>query len=200
MSTIEGLSGHIWPIHPKPLTDELLTSWMVRIARAYGVRADWFWDFVWPHPELQVWAYLDRRAPKNLLTLLALRTATLDARVQQTTLTAFECIHAVPRFTTTLNFCRECLREDAEPYFRRCWQLPSFSFCTHHRALLYWRCPNCLEVLRPELLPPDTPSLAHCHHCRHDIRAAGRSGLKPRRPISEIAEFQERLWGILSRC
>ena len=34
MAIPEHLSGTIWPIHPKPLPDELLTSWMVRIARA----------------------------------------------------------------------------------------------------------------------------------------------------------------------
>jgi TniQ len=36
VALLEGLSGEFWPIRPKPYDDELLSSWIVRLARAYG--------------------------------------------------------------------------------------------------------------------------------------------------------------------
>jgi hypothetical protein len=38
MSRPAGLSGVLWPIHPKPLEDEQLSSWMIRLARAYEIK------------------------------------------------------------------------------------------------------------------------------------------------------------------
>ncbi len=43
MPTPSGLSGTLWPIHPQLFPNELLLSWMVRIARAHGCKPTLFW-------------------------------------------------------------------------------------------------------------------------------------------------------------
>ena len=37
-----GLSGRLWPAHVKPQQDELLSSWLVRLAMAHGVKLHTF--------------------------------------------------------------------------------------------------------------------------------------------------------------
>lgn len=40
------LSGEIWPAHPHPLPDEILSSWTLRVAAANGVRLQPLLDVV----------------------------------------------------------------------------------------------------------------------------------------------------------
>lgn len=198
MATPEGLSGTIWPIHTKPLPDELLTSWMIRLAWAYGIRPVWFWNLVWPRPELPVYGRLNHNPPPDLLRLLADKTATSLERVQRTTLKTFTAIRGVPFFSSALYFCPECLQEDAEPYFRRCWQLPCFSFCGRHSLQLCGRCSNCREELRPEWLhPAGTHSMTQCHHCGADVRSQIDSAWRAVKPVSAVEHLQRRLRHIL---
>ena len=78
------LSGRVWPIDPYPLPDELLSSRMVRIARAYGVQPYSFWrqlagisqfraldEHVSPH----VFEVLDRGTGINPLQIRAMTLA-----------------------------------------------------------------------------------------------------------------------------
>ena len=59
-----GLSGTLWPAHPKPLPDELLSSWMVRIAGQHGLKLHTFASAVWPG--ISIWNRdIDRSGPKK---------------------------------------------------------------------------------------------------------------------------------------
>jgi len=69
----QGPAGHLWPIHPKPFDDELLSSWMVRIARAYRVRSTSFWI----HEAGRIdFRKVDLTAEPRLLQLIGARTGT----------------------------------------------------------------------------------------------------------------------------
>lgn len=78
-----------WPLHPPPLEDECLSSWIVRLAAAYHVDVTTFC-----HDALALNAShlsaLDRQPPPALLTRLAHATACAPARVISTTLRRYE--------------------------------------------------------------------------------------------------------------
>lgn len=42
------LTGSVWPVHLKPQVDELLSSWLTRLALAHGQTVASFTNLVWP--------------------------------------------------------------------------------------------------------------------------------------------------------
>ncbi|MFA6699120.1 MAG: TniQ family protein [Thiomicrospira sp.] len=158
------LSGKLWPVHPHPYPDELLSSWLVRIAHGNGEKVQSFC-----HHEFgidrQIWNRdIDRQASGWLLTILSERTATPIECVKQTTLKRYEGVlfdHYMPsgvekwvmplkiyhrtRKSHGLQFCPECLKEDLEPYFRTNWRLALHTFCPKHNVMMHDRCPCCGE-------------------------------------------------------
>src|SRR5215467_9687570 len=72
--------GPLWPIHLKPYDDELLSSWLVRLSRAYGVTPHRFCTSGWRHPAF--WNRdIDKGIYDDVLQVLADKTATPPARV-----------------------------------------------------------------------------------------------------------------------
>src|SRR2546422_2920246 len=168
-----GLSGHLWPIHLHPQADELLSSWLTRLRLAYGLAPRAFWPSLSSIPRRGA-RDIDRRAPAALLALLAQRTATSLPRVFATTLTAYErhlrelCTptnaphwlfvnalqsqhHGLP----ALQYCPQCLRRDAQPYFRRRWRLSLVTLCLIHHCHLLDRCPGGHVPIFPVRLPAE---------------------------------------------
>ncbi len=115
MARPEELSGQVWPIHLKPLDDELLSCWMVRLARAYGVKPVWFWNRVWKRDAV-AYRFVDRSAPVELLLLLSAGTGTRYERVVQTTLQPLADVRSIPAAVPSLRYCPECLAADPVPY------------------------------------------------------------------------------------
>lgn len=198
------LSGNLWPAHPKPLPDELLSSWIVRIARANGLKLQTFCDRVFGK-ERQLWNRdIDRSAPGWLLASLANHTGTLPDAARRTTLDVY-CgrlfhenkpsgqlrwilsigIYHRTRRRFGLQFCPQCLAEDAEPYFRTRWRVAVLTFCPWHQLHLHDRCPTCgapitfhrRELGRPRVTDPGPLSL--CHSCNYDLRDAKSSPFIP---------------------
>ena len=131
MAGPESLSGEIWPIHLKPLEDELLSSWMVRLARAYGVKPVSFWNRVWK-PDAVAYRFVDRSAPVELMLLLSSGTGTCCERVVQTTLQPLAGVRSIPAAVGVLRYCPACLAADPVPYFRRQWQMGFLLLCPVH--------------------------------------------------------------------
>lgn len=194
---MSGLSGRLWPAHPKPLPDELLSSWLVRIARANGLKLQTFCVQVFGQ-ERQLWNRdIDRLAPAWLLRSLAERTRTPLRRVVDTTLLRYQgtlydrwratgqlrwilctgVYHRKRRAFGTL-YCPRCLTDDAEPYFRTSWRVAVLCHCARHGVELLDRCPRCGEPLafhRRELGKPqsvDSGQMNGCHACGADLRDA----------------------------
>jgi hypothetical protein len=148
------LSGELWPVHIKPKEDELLSSWLVRLAMAQGLKLHTFCSITWPLK--QIWNRdIDRSASAELLETLSKKTATPVERVRATTLAAYESalyeehkslgpaawitpIGVYHRIHTKcgLQFCLLCLAEDEEPYYRRKWRLAFMVACEKHHVLL----------------------------------------------------------------
>ena len=198
------LSGNLWPAHPKPLPDELLTSWIVRLARANGLKLQTFCDRVFGK-EHQLWNRdIDRSAPTWLLASLARHTGTPIGTIRRMTLDIYRGrlyrqrsptgqlrwilsagIYHRTRRRFGIQFCPQCLAEDQEPYFRTRWRVAVLTFCPKHNLCLHDRCPACnapIAYHRRELGQPkiiDTGPLCLCHTCDFDLRNADRRPFSP---------------------
>lgn len=191
------LSGNLWPAHPKPMPDELLSSWIVRIAQANGLKLQTFCDRAFGN-EHQLWNRdIDRLAPPWLLSTLARRTGTSLPAIRRTTLDCYigrlyrrkqqagqlrwilpVGVYHRTRIRHGMQFCPQCLLEDAQPYFRTVWRVAALTYCAKHQLRLYDRCPACdapvayhrRELGRPAATDPGPLSL--CHACSFDLRNA----------------------------
>jgi hypothetical protein len=180
------LSGTLFPYHPKPRPDELLSSWIVRTALGHGQRPHGFCSAVWP--STNVWTRdVDSLVPPVLLAGMARRTATPLERAEQTTLASLEGelfefhfpngrtkwilrggIYHRLRRNPWLQYCPHCLAEDEEPYYRRSWRLAFVATCSKHSVVLNDRCPMC----ESPLMPYRAKEIHLCHACQFDLRNA----------------------------
>ena len=190
-----GFSGKLWPIHLKPKGDELLSSWLVRLAAAHGLRVQSFCHAVLPQRRLW-WQDTDLINDQEMLQALTEGTNTPLDRALDTTLTTYEGrifsertrngiytwilplgVQGYREQMFGLQFCPWCLAGDAEPYFRRCWRLSFNVLCPEHRSMLMDHCLNCGASIklhkkisateRHNALPIE---ITQCHHCLHDLR------------------------------
>lgn len=193
------LSGRLWPVHFKPLPDELLSCWIVRIAHGHGLKAQTFCNQIFGNQQ-QVWNRdIDRLAPRWLIDEMSLRTGTRLTVVLNTTLRAYEgflyrkfrlsgalqWILALKMYHRKreghgLQFCSACLAEDAIPYFRKHWRVAYNTVCARHHKMLRDRCPNCgvaIAVHRLDVGKADVVKislLSYCHECGFDLRNASQ--------------------------
>ena len=155
------LSGALWPVRPKPLADEILSSWLVRVAAGHGMKLESFVAAVWPCRS--IWNRdIDRLGPEEVITEMALRTGTDPERARATALVSlesvvFEQLHlggetslvlpiGIYHRTRTLygqQCCLQCLADGPITYYRRAWRLAFITVCTTHAVALVDRCPRC---------------------------------------------------------
>lgn len=202
------MSGRLWPAHPKPEEDELLSSWLVRLARANGLKLHTFCDIAWPHKA--IWNRdIDKSADEEIITVLADKTATPLDRAYRTILQAYEgrlyekhnssgntkwilpvgIYHRI-RHRYGTQFCPRCLADDLEPYFRRRWRLAFVSVCEIHRNMLVDRCPICVSPIIYHRCGLDLKTIALCSACGHDLRKCEISYADH---IEDVVEFQKYL-------
>ncbi len=198
---MKGFTSPLWPIRYKPLPDELLSSWLVRLAHGHGLKVQTFCNLIFGN-RLQVWNRdIDRLGPDWLVTELSARTGTPLEVAYGTTLRAYQGLlypqfklSGVLQWILTLNmyhrkhegfglqYCPLCLREDPEPYFRKSWRVAFNTVCVKHRCMLRDRCPKCgasVAFHRRDMGRTDAAvmeSLAGCHQCGFDL---GDSGAEP---------------------
>ena len=191
----------LWPVHPHPLPDELLSSWMIRLARGNGFKVHNFYAEFFGR-ERQIWNRdIDHYAPAWLTESLAARTGTTLERVRLTTLRAFESFAferfnevGVTRWVLPLGvfhrtrrahgqqFCPLCLASDSEPYLRRTWRLALVVICTRHGVLLQDRCPDCASPVTPHRSDItargglfEKTTMLRCSKCRTRLDAATKT-------------------------
>lgn len=189
------LSGELWPAHPKPLPDELLSSWLMRTAHANGLRLQTFCNLIFGGRR-QVWNRdIDRLGPTWVVGTMAACTGTPWHIAYGTTLRTFEGV-LFRRFRTSgvlqwiqtlqlyhrkrqgygLQVCPRCLREGEQPYYRRIWRVSFNTVCPLHQRMLLDRCPACgagiafhrTDIGRDQL--HNLPRLMReCHQCGLDL-------------------------------
>jgi hypothetical protein len=151
------------PYRPKPQPDELLSSWLIRLANAYRMVFSEFLDLL----GLQMFiptSDLDRVAPQALITAVAELTGSeselIDAMLLHRRLKVLNSTNVdinsrawpwsipigVSRLFGRINgfqICPLCLLQGNAPYFT--WQscVSLYCSCTKHGVMLIDRCPNC---------------------------------------------------------
>ena len=187
----------LWPLHRKPLPDELLSSWLVRLATAQALKVHSFCVANWPRRA--IWSRdIDKSADAEIVDVLAERTATPRPRVEATCLAAYEGvlyeshnpvgntrwilpvgIYHRTRRARGLQYCPACLEEDPVPYFRRAWRLACFTVCVRHDLPLRDGCPGCgapIQFFRGDMAHRSkafADPVTKCHTCGVDLRSAG---------------------------
>jgi len=187
----------LWPIRYKPLPDELLSSWLVRLAHGHGLKVQTLCNLTFG-AQRQIWNRdIDRLAQPWLRNELSVRTGASAASIFHTTLQSYEGI-LYRRFRTAgalpwilvqqmyhrkrnghgLQFCPTCLAEDSVPYFRKHWRIALVTVCVKHHTMLLDRCPGCgtaIAIHRVDMTKADMgvpPDLCFCHSCELDLRFA----------------------------
>lgn len=174
-----------WPVIVPPQPDELLSSWLHRLAYANGIPPRAFARVLGLNPGM--WsAALDVRLPDDIANLLSGKTGISLTRLSAMMLLRdlpnklLLPLRSGPRYerSTWLQFCSQCLTADAQPYFRRRWRLASRISCTKHGCRLRDRCPYCRSRVaafdQTELVPQH-----HCAVCGYDLRYAPSLRITP---------------------
>lgn len=207
----------LWPVRYKPQRDELLSSWLVRLAHGMNLKAQTLCNLEFGS-QRQIWNRdIDRLGPAWLVETLSQRTGTPPAVAWQTTLRGYEGI-LFNRFKASgvlpwvlqlklyhrtfrgrgLMYCPGCLAEDEVCYFRRAWRLAMNTVCLRHRSMLMDGCPACnvgVAFSRADLGHPglyEFEGLQICHSCGFDLRQAMPA--KPSCLDVEAAEWLNDLW------
>jgi hypothetical protein len=173
------------PFAPKPLPNELFSSWMLRIADANFVSLqELIVGFQSRHPEVPCprsldWGFSNEflnavarfcRAPIGTLRSLDLRTRLPNA--QQVLLlrlrdTSEEC-RRCRKERTGYAFCPMCIVQQRYVHARWEWAFPALLYCHVHKSPLRHGCPMCGE---DDPLPFGVladPSI-HCWRCGADL-------------------------------
>lgn len=157
----------IWPAHPRPLPDELLSSWLVRLAHANGYKTQSFYAFYLGRHAVLWNRDVDRSLPTTVIEELGPRAAISPTHLEAMSLRTFnghvyeDCevkrncswllalgIKHRLRRQGGLQFCSACLSADAKPYFRRTWRMAWATVCVRHGLVLKDRCPTCREPVQ----------------------------------------------------
>jgi|TARA_R110002012_G_scaffold319095_1_gene538732 hypothetical protein len=174
------MKGALWlPVAPRPNRDELLSSWMTRVAGCYGLEGATLTAFlagqgrafrqvndIAPDPfHLRLWARASRVDPARLSRL------SLTSRYPDRLSTWFLERAGVP-------VCLGCFDADhatgRDCYMRADWRLAEHVVCPTHGEMLHDRCPACRGHLRISCRVRNGLQRPFCSRC--DVQLTGRVG------------------------
>jgi hypothetical protein len=209
----------LWPAHPKPLPEELLTSWFVRVAEANGIKLETLSWMLFGYGNSPWHRDVDRQPPPWFLDIVCTRTGLGREDAERATLDTYRGrLYPKPRSSSLLRwvlpiisvgasrhgfgvqFCPECLARDAVPYYRKQWRLAPYTYCPDHGCVLYDACPACgtpVAFFRHDFGREisETKGIAYCWKCEFDFRMADRVAVTfPTEEVREI--FRGMLWSL----
>lgn len=196
---------HRWPRFPRPREDELLSSWIARLAIANGVKASTVvkqTSLLINGGTLRSIDYIQR---ESLLDCAAALVGVTAAKLWKTTLTEYLLHLSVidtkrhqnllllglaqckkERFF--LQYCPLCLQDS--PHFRRLWRLSCIVACPIHRVALHDRCFSCgapINVFGNDEKDKRIPyqgEICICWNCGFDLRESSTNSV-----TEEMASF-----------
>ena len=173
-----------WPVSVDPLADELLSSWLHRLALANGIAPRSFAG-VFGLDERMWSPRLDLQLPRHVAGVLADETSVPQGAISAMMISGCSMAtlllplrdSAHRNRSTWMQYCPQCLAADEVSYFRRQWRLASRVSCFVHGCGLRDRCPACYAGIaafdQSELLPQHI-----CVRCGFDLRAAPKASVK----------------------
>lgn len=194
---------------PGPYADELLTSWLARVAVHSGCEPLVLTGAVWPG--WRIWTVdSDRQLSAEHAQVAAIWFKLPVEVVCATTLSAvarqlYGSVDSVRPLwpwilaqgnrnrlrRAGLPFCPKCLADDAQPYYRLEWRLAWVVGCERHGVRLLDRCDRCHAICEPHRSTAATADLAHCVECGFDLRRS-----RCERACDLALDFQRRANGI----
>lgn len=159
------------PIHPQPLPDEWVGSWLHRVAQGNALPLLRLLPLLGVDPSKERLSPAEMRRVRNATGLSSEALTKLrpppDLLPRSSVVTPFLGISA-------LQVCPGCLRSDPEPYFRREWLRLRTIACPRHGGPLRDTCPHCRSALRlvasPTLRKKLTDASASHHRPTTDLR------------------------------
>ena len=203
-------SQNLWPIRPKPKHDELLSSWICRIAAENQMQTSALCGAVFPG-ERFTFREIDRTFDVATMETLAQGTGVSVDRIWEASLLSdsgyvfdFRPVGTTEWILPTasvdgesgngLSYCPLCLAED--PYYRRSWRFAFNPACPEHRVFLRHNCPDCGKPYNyyygvTERMVGASPIIS-CRWCGADLRKApsARGELEL---IDEVLKIQNHL-------
>ena len=196
-----------------PCPEELISSWLVRLARANALRFQELISLISDRRGQLLWHDLDTALPAQSIEAIARLTARqfdqvavlqMAERLRALSLgeqaSAFRWL--LQRGARTgrptlpwVQFCTTCLAEDEQPYLRQEWRLAFVVACNTHGCPLRDRCPYCGDEFSFHLIDRNRPALTEaspvsiCPFCRRDVRLADSMPAASK----ELLEFQAKL-------
>lgn len=203
------LSSKKFLVHPKPQKNELLSSWLVRVALAHQTMP---WSFMNMHfPEYQniifsrdvdIWtpdSFIDKLAWKSGFTTENIFTMTLRSYdgylLERVRLNGpnFFISPIIPRKRRNLGYgqkyCPLCLQEDFA-YFRKEWRLSFYTVCLEHKIHLLDRCQNCgLPVTAYKFKREQ--GFVQCYSCGWHLSLAGNLTIVSDEDIARVSRLMK---------
>ncbi|NNG71919.1 hypothetical protein HLI18_18680 [Rhizobium laguerreae] len=174
-----------WPVFVRPQPGELLSSWTHRLAFANGIAPRPFGRVLGFGPGM--WSSsLDMNFQSDAVNILSTHTGISLPELFTMSLKGSPLKRLLlplrddgrRRGSAWLQFCPQCLADDAHPYFRRQWRLATRISCSHHQCGLRDRCPACRSRIavfnQVELVPQH-----FCVTCGFDLRQASKVSVSP---------------------
>lgn len=168
------VAADLFPLRPRLLPDELLSSWLVRLAGANRMKVHHLMQLLTGRMRGSHWGIdIDRTFTDDFLARLAVKTATPLDRIHEATVpevalrvagthqpnsnTAWVLplrIAGQKRKGFGMQYCPLCLKVTKRPYFRRSWRIAFYTECERHHVLMEDRCRTCdapVQFFRSEL-------------------------------------------------
>ncbi len=206
-------NNRLLPLHSHPREDELLSSWIIRLAYIHGIKVETFVTLIFGYRR-PIWNRdIDRAAPTDVLQRLAEITGTPFEQVKKMPLKHFEGV-VFEKFHTNafvpwllpvgiyhrkrrrngLQFCPLCLGSDPIPYYRRRWRLGFVTTCIKHKVVLMDSCGKCGAVVAPfrydmqsRGIFPEPKDIVRCYNCFEPLSTS-----VPEKATEEIVSLQSK--------
>lgn len=182
-----GLPGNVWPWHPRPFHDELLSSYLMRLAHGYQITPHYLARRLVGHRA--IWNRdLDKLAPPELLQAISKKLSlsyeevndmslrSLSGRVlskfspngNSKHILSLKVYHRL-RKRPGLQYCPQCLAAKNRIYFRRSWRLAFITVCTTHKRILRDCCPTCGSPVNIHRQQNLELNISHCYQCNESL-------------------------------
>ncbi|MGA1859859.1 TniQ family protein [Azospirillum sp. 11R-A] len=194
----------VLPLAPRPMEDELLSSWLSRVACRYDLDGGALrgilttpgddaealptmngLDYRPAHEEIAALATA-ARLPVERLSILALKTAnpTWPRHWYAWDWGVLDQTNGTERYADALapGWCDLCLNEDhatgRHTYLRRHWAYAAVGFCHRHRLPLRHLCPFCQTASTLRFVPSDGGARLFCGDCGRPLDEYATAGPK----------------------
>jgi hypothetical protein len=180
------LAAYCWP-----MPDELMSSWLSRMAYDHGMATKDFCEAILPVSKSKF--DIDRCVPEDCIDTLASHTNCDADMIRSTTLEHYiekvfgsrgggkvnwlmtsSCEGSRSSFSSRLMYCPICLQD--KPYFRKRWRLAASFVCTDCGCYLIDSCPHCGQGnsfvdrdCENHLYCDIKQYMTICHHCGEDV-------------------------------